>query len=67
MIAIGTNFLYTRTFWFFDKGNPKERHGRVLMIDARSIHRNSEHADVTEEYQSAAKELHSFADAGELG
>lgn len=43
MIAIGTNFFYTRTLpcmlWFFDKGKPKERLDRVLMIDARSIHR----------------------------
>jgi len=43
MIAIGTNFFYTRTLpcmlWFFDKGKPKERVDRVLMIDARSIHR----------------------------
>ncbi len=43
MIAIGTNFFYTRTLpcmlWFFDKGKPKERLDKVLMIDARSIHR----------------------------
>lgn len=43
MIAIGTNFFYTRTLpcmlWFLDKGKPKERLDRVLMIDARSIHR----------------------------
>lgn len=43
MIAIGTNFFYTRSLpcmlWFFDKGKPKDRLDRVLMIDARSIHR----------------------------
>ena len=43
MIAIGTNFFYTRSLpcmlWFFDKGKPKQRLDRVLMIDARAIHR----------------------------
>jgi len=43
MVTIGTNFFYTRTLpcmlWFFDKGKPKERLDKVLMIDARSIHR----------------------------
>ncbi len=43
MIAIGTNFFYTRTLpcmlWFFDRGKPKKRLDQVLMIDARSIHR----------------------------
>lgn len=43
MIAIGNNFFYTRSLpcmlWFFDKGKPKERLDRVLMIDARAIHR----------------------------
>lgn len=43
MISIGTNFFYTRslpsTLWFFDKGKPIDRREKVLMIDARSIHR----------------------------
>lgn len=43
IIAIGTNFFYTRTLpctlWFFDKGKPTERQDKVLMIDARGIHR----------------------------
>lgn len=43
MIAIGTNFFYTRTLpcmlWFFDKGKPKKRTDSVLMIDARTIAR----------------------------
>lgn len=43
MITIGTNFFYTRTLpcmlWFYDRGKPKERIDKVLMIDARSIHR----------------------------
>jgi type I restriction enzyme M protein len=42
MIAIGTNFFYTRTLpcglWFLDKGKPDERRDDVLMIDARGIH-----------------------------
>ena len=43
MVAIGTNFFYTRTLpctlWFFDKGKPKERRDEILMIDAQNIHR----------------------------
>lgn len=43
MVTIGTNFFYTRTLpcmlWFYDRGKPKERLDKVLMIDARSIHR----------------------------
>lgn len=43
IIAIGTNFFYTRslpcTLWFFDKGKPPERTNTVLMIDARAIYR----------------------------
>ncbi|MFS0514828.1 N-6 DNA methylase [Nostoc sp. UIC 10607] len=43
VIAIGTNFFYTRplrcTLWFFDRGKPAERQNKTLMIDARSIHR----------------------------
>jgi type I restriction enzyme M protein len=43
MIAIGTNFFYTRslpcTLWFFDRGKPAERQDQVLMIDARNIYR----------------------------
>ena len=43
MIAIGTNFFYTRSLpcslWFFDRGKPAERKDKVLMIDARSLYR----------------------------
>lgn len=43
MVAIGSNFFYTRTvpceLWFFDKGKPEERQDKVLMLDARSIYR----------------------------
>lgn len=43
MIAIGTNFFYTRslpcTLWFFDRGKPAGRQDQVLMIDARNIYR----------------------------
>ena len=43
MVAIGSNFFYTRTvpceLWFFDKGKPADRQDKVLMIDARNIYR----------------------------
>lgn len=43
MIAIRSNFFYTRTvpceLWFFDRSKPKERRGKVLMIDARNVYR----------------------------
>jgi type I restriction enzyme M protein len=43
MIAIRSNFFYTRTvpceLWHFDKGKPPERLDKVLMIDARNIFR----------------------------
>lgn len=43
IISIGTNFFYTRslpcTLWFFDRGKPAEHKDKVLMIDARSLHR----------------------------
>ncbi len=43
MIAIRTNFFYTRTvpceLWFFDKGKPEHLKDKVLMIDARNIYR----------------------------
>ncbi len=45
MIAIGTNFFYTRslpcTLWFFDKAKSsnKQKADRVLMLDARKIYR----------------------------
>lgn len=42
MISIRSNFFYTRTvpceLWFFDRGKPKERRDKVLMIDARKIY-----------------------------
>jgi type I restriction enzyme M protein len=43
MIAIRSNFFYTRTvpceLWFLDKGKPKGHADKVLMIDARNIYR----------------------------
>lgn len=43
MIAIRSNFFYTRTvpceLWHFDKGKPEERLDQVLMLDARNIYR----------------------------
>lgn len=43
MIAIRSNFFYTRSvpceLWFLDKGKPKEKRDKVLMIDARNIYR----------------------------
>jgi type I restriction enzyme M protein len=43
MMSIRSNFFYTRTvpceLWFFDRGKPAERRGRVLMIDARNVFR----------------------------
>jgi len=43
MIAIRSNFFYTRTvpceLWFFNKAKPQELKNKVLMIDARSIFR----------------------------
>ena len=43
MIAIRSNFFYTRTvpceLWHFDKGKPEERRDRVMMLDARNIYR----------------------------
>lgn len=43
MVAIRGNFFYTRTvpceLWFLNKSKPKEHHGKVLMLDARSVYR----------------------------
>ncbi|QJB69868.1 N-6 DNA methylase [Parasphingorhabdus halotolerans] len=43
MIAIRSNFFYTRTvpceLWFMDKGKPDAMRDKVLMIDARHIFR----------------------------
>jgi type I restriction enzyme M protein len=43
MIAIRSNFFYTRTvpceLWFFNKSKPPELKDKVLMIDARNIFR----------------------------
>ena len=43
MVAIRSNFFYTRgvpcELWFFDKGKPKENQDKILMLDARNIHR----------------------------
>ena len=43
MMAIRSGFFYTRTvpceLWFLDKAKPAERREKVLMIDARNVHR----------------------------
>lgn len=43
MMSIRSNFFYTRSvpceLWFFDKGKPKDRLDKVLMIDARNVYR----------------------------
>jgi type I restriction enzyme M protein len=43
MIAIRSNFFYTRTvpceLWFFNRAKQAEHRNRVLMIDARNIYR----------------------------
>lgn len=43
MIAIRSNFFYTRTvpceLWFLDKGKPEHMRDKVLMIDARNTYR----------------------------
>lgn len=43
MIAIRSNFFYTRTvpceLWFLNRAKPETHHDKVLMIDARNIYR----------------------------
>jgi len=43
MISIRSNFFYTRPvpceLWFFDRGKPKDREDKVLMLDARNVYR----------------------------
>ncbi|MBS1866799.1 MAG: N-6 DNA methylase [Acidobacteria bacterium] len=43
MVAIRSNFFYTRTvpceLWFFDKGKPSTHRDKVLMLDARNVFR----------------------------
>ena len=43
MLAIRSNFFYTRTvpceLWFLDKAKPENRRDKVLMIDARNVFR----------------------------
>ena len=43
MLAIRSNFFYTRTvpceLWFLDKAKPQQRRDKVLMIDARNVFR----------------------------
>ena len=43
MVAIGSNFFYTRTvpceLWFFNRAKPEERRDKVLMLDARKVYR----------------------------
>jgi type I restriction enzyme M protein len=43
IISIRSNFFYSRSvpceLWFFDRGKPKARRDKVLMLDARNIYR----------------------------
>lgn len=43
MIAIRSNFFYTRTvpceLWFLNRGKPEHHRDKVLMIDARNVYR----------------------------
>lgn len=43
MIAIRSNFFYTRTvpceLWFLNRGKPKEHKDKVLMLDVRNVYR----------------------------
>jgi type I restriction enzyme M protein len=43
MIAIRSNFFYTRTvpceLWFLNRDKPKKHKGKILMIDARNVYR----------------------------
>lgn len=43
MIAIRSNFFYTRTvpceLWFLNRGKPDQHRDKVLMIDARNVYR----------------------------
>jgi type I restriction enzyme M protein len=43
IISIRGNFFYTRAvaceLWFLNKGKPKQYQDKVLMLDARSVHR----------------------------
>jgi type I restriction enzyme M protein len=43
MVAIRTNFFYTRTvpceLWFFNKEKPKQHQDKILMLDARNVYR----------------------------
>ena len=43
MIAIRSNFFYTRTvpceLWFLNRNKPKKHRDKVLMIDARNVYR----------------------------
>ncbi|MCX7070788.1 MAG: N-6 DNA methylase [Gammaproteobacteria bacterium] len=43
MVAIRSNFFYTRTvpceLWFLDKGKPAKQRDKVLMLDARNVYR----------------------------
>ena len=43
MIAIRSNFFYTRTvpceLWFLNRAKPEQHRGKVLMIDARNVYR----------------------------
>jgi len=53
MIAIRSNFFYTRTvpceLWFLNRNKPEEYHDKVLMIDARNI------------YQKVTRKIYDFS------
>jgi type I restriction enzyme M protein len=61
MISIRSNFFYTRTvpceLWHFDRAKPPERRNKVLMLDARNIHRK-----VTRKiYDFSPEQMHNLA------
>jgi hypothetical protein len=43
MIAIRSNFFYTRTvpceLWFLNRAKPEQHRDKVLMLDARNVYR----------------------------
>ena len=54
IVSIGTNFFYTRSLpcslWFFDRGRPKARRDKILMLDARNV------------YRVISRKIHDFSD-----
>jgi type I restriction enzyme M protein len=43
IVSVGNNFFYTRALpchvWFYDKGRPKSKKDKILMLDARNVFR----------------------------